>query len=107
MWDRFTYDDLWRANGHFSAGEALQPRETALTLYWKNGKVVTTDGPFAETKEQLGGILVHETLDMNSAIQLMSQHPALKHGSLFEIRPTADLNELISASEQRRKVNAR
>jgi hypothetical protein len=99
----FEYDDHLRANGHFAAGEALQPAETALTLYWKNGKAATTDGPYAETKEQLGGILVLEARDMNHAIQLMSQHPALKHGSLFEIRPAADLNEIIKQSEQRRR----
>jgi len=104
----FGYDDHLRVNGHFSAGEALQPSETALTLYWKNGKVATTDGPYAETKEQLGGILVLEARDMNHAIQLMSQHPALKYGSLFEIRPAADLNEMMKASEQRRrKLTAR
>jgi hypothetical protein len=71
-------------------------------LYWKNGKVAITDGPYAETKEQLGGILVLEAHDMNHAIQLMSQHPAVKYGSIFEIRPTADMTELIKASEQRR-----
>ena len=47
----FEYDDHLRVNGHFVGGEALQPSETALTLYWKNGKVATTDGPYAETKE--------------------------------------------------------
>ena len=99
----FEYDDHLRANGHFSGGEALQPAETALTLYSKNGKVVTTDGPYAETKEQIGGILVLEARDMNHAIQLISQHPALKYGSIFEIRPAADLNEMIKASEQRRR----
>jgi hypothetical protein len=104
----FEYDDHLRANGHFAAGEALQPRETALTLYWKNDKVATTDGPYAETKEQLGGILVLEARDMNHAIQLMSQHPAVKYGSIFEIRPTGDLSEMMKASEQRRsKLTAR
>jgi hypothetical protein len=103
----FEYDDHLRANGHFSAGEALQPPETALTLYWKNGKVATTDGPYAETKEQLGGLFVLEARDMNHAIQLMSQHPALKYGSLFEIRPVADLNEMIKESEQRRRESAK
>lgn len=99
----FGYDGHLRANGHFATGEALQPPETALTLYWKNGKVASTDGPYTETKEQLGGILVVEARDMNHAIQLMSQHPALKYGSLFEIRPAADLNEMMKASEQRRR----
>ena len=89
------YDDHLRANGHWAGGEALQPAETALTVYWKNGKVATTDGPYAETKEQLGGILVLEARDMNHAIQLMAQHPALKYRSIFEIRPTADLNEIM------------
>ena len=102
----FEYDDHLRANGHFGAGEALQPPETALTLYWKNGKVATTDGPYAETKEQLGGIFVLEARDMNHALQLMAQHPALKYGSIFELRPVADLNELISASKQRRRQRA-
>jgi hypothetical protein len=76
-----------------------------LTLYWRNGKVATTDGPYAETKEQLGGILVLEARDMNHAVQLISQHPALKYGSIFEIRPTGDMSEIINASEQRRRQN--
>ena len=104
----FEYDDHLRANGHFVGGEALQPSETALTLYWKNGKVATTDGPYAETKEQLGGILVLEARDMNHAIQLMSRHPSVKYGSIFEIRPTFDMSGMMKASEQRRrKLTAR
>jgi len=99
----FEYDDHLRANGHWVGGEALQPAETTLTLYLKNGKVATTDGPYTETKEQLGGILVLEASDMNHAIQLMAQHPALKYGNTFEIRPAADMNELMKASEQRRR----
>jgi hypothetical protein len=73
----------------------VQPAETALTLYWKNGKLATTDGPYAETKEQLGGIRVLEARDMNHAVQLMAQHPALTYGNIFEIRPAADLDELM------------
>src|SRR5579862_9902852 len=99
----FEYDDYLRANGHFTGGEALQGPETALTVYWKNGKVATTDGPFAETKEQIGGILVLEARDMNHAQQLMAQHPALKFGSIFEIRPVGDMSEIKTASEQRRR----
>ena len=102
----FEYDDYLRANGHFGAGEALLPPESALTVYWKNGNVATTDGPYAETKEQLGGILVLEARDMNHAIQLMSQHPAVKYGSIFEIRPTFDMREMIQQSEQRRRKAA-
>jgi len=99
----FAYDDRLRADGHWDGGEALQPAETAVTLRWKNGKVATTDGPYAETKEQLGGILVLEARDMSHAVQLMAQHPALTYGNIFEIRPAADLNELMKASEQRRR----
>ena len=101
----FEYDDHLRANGHSAGGEALQPPEAALTLYWKNGKVATTDGPYAETKEQLGGIGVLEARDLNHAIQLLSQHPVLKYGALWEIRPAADMSEIIKASEQRRRKN--
>lgn len=100
----FDYDDELRANGHFAGGEALQPAETARTVYSKNGKVATTDGPFAETKEQLGGILVLEARDMNHAVQLIGQHPALTYGNIFEIRPAGDMNEIIKASEQRRRM---
>ena len=101
----FDYDDHLRANGHWAGGEALQPAETALTVSWKNGKVATTDGPYAETKEQLGGILVLEARDMNHAVQLMTQHPALRFGSIFEIRPAGDMSEIAKASEQRRRQN--
>jgi hypothetical protein len=101
----FEYDDHLRTNGNWAGGEALQSEDTALTLYWKNGKVATTDGPYAETKEQLGGILVLEARDMNHAVQLMAQHPALTYGNIFEIRPAGDMNEIIKASEQRRRQN--
>jgi hypothetical protein len=102
----FEYDDHLRANGHWAGGEALQSPETALTLQWKNGKVATTDGPFTETKEQLGGILVLEARDMNHAVQLITQHPALRYGSIFDIRPAFDMSDLIKASEQRRRQSA-
>jgi hypothetical protein len=102
----FDYDDHLRASGNWAGGEALEGAETALTLYWKNGKVATTDGPYTETKEQLGGILILEARDMNHAVQLMTQHPSLKYGSIFEIRPAADMNELIKASERRRRKGA-
>jgi hypothetical protein len=78
-----------------------------LNLHWKNGKVATTDGPYVETKEQLGGILILEARDMNHAHQLISQHPSLKYGAIFEIRPAGDFNEILKASEQRRQKAAR
>jgi hypothetical protein len=101
----FEYDDHLRANGHWGGGEALQGPETALTLSGKNGKVVTTDGPYAETKEQLGGILVLEARDMNHAVQLIGQHPALTFGTIWEIRPVGDMSEIMKASERRRSQN--
>ena len=100
----FEYNDHLRANGHLVAEVPLQPPETALTLYWKNGKVATTDGPYSETKEHLGGLHILEARDLNHAIQLMSQHPDMKCGTM-EIRPVADLSEMIKESEQRRRKN--
>lgn len=97
----FTYDDALRKNGHFAGGEALQGPQNAVALRWKDGKAAITDGPYAETKEQLGGILVLEARDLNHAIQLMSKHPGVKAGP-FEIRPAADLSAMVSQSEQRR-----
>ena len=97
----FAYDDVLRKKGHFVGGEALQSARNATTLRWKNGKVSITDGPYAETKEQLGGILVLEAKDLNHAIQLMSQHPGVKAGP-FEIRQVEDLSEMIRESERRR-----
>jgi hypothetical protein len=103
----FAYDDQLRANGHWAGGDALQPAENARTLRAKKGKAVITDGPYAETKEQIGGVLILEARDMEQAVQLMQQHPALHFGSIFEIRPTADLSEMMQASEQRRQKVAR
>ena len=83
----FAYDDVLKKNGHFVRGEALQNARTAVTLRWRNGKVSVTDGPYAETKEVLGGILVLEARDLKHAIQLISEHPGVRLGGPFEIRP--------------------
>ena len=98
----FAYDDVLRKNGHFAGGEALQESRNAATLRWQNNRVFITDGPYAETKEQLGGILVLEATDLNHAIQLMSRHPGVRAGTAFEIRPVADLTDMIRESERRR-----
>jgi hypothetical protein len=96
----FEYNDHLRASGHLVAEVALQPP----TLYWKNGKVTTTDGPYTETKEQLGGIQILEARDLNHAVQLVSQQPGFKYGlGPIEIRPVMDLSEIIKESEQRRR----
>ena len=103
----FDFDDHMRVNGHWGSGEALQGPETALTLSWKNGKVATTDGPYVETKEQIGGIGILEARDMNHAVQLIAQHPSLKYGSIWEIRPAGDMSEIMNASQQRRRKASR
>lgn len=87
MQECLAYDDVLKKNGHFVRGEALQSARNATTLRWSDGKVAVTDGPFAETKEQLGGILVLEATDLNHAIQLMSKHPGVRLGGCFEVRP--------------------
>lgn len=97
----FAYDDILREGGHFAGGEALQSARKAVTLRWRNGQATPTDGPYAETKEQLGGILILEARDLNHAIQLMSRHPGVKVGP-FEIRPADDLSAMVTASAQRR-----
>jgi len=97
----FSYDDVLRKNGHFAGGEALESAQNAKTLRWEKGKVSIMDGPYAETKEQLGGILMLEARDLNHAIELMSKHPGVKAGP-FEIRPAADLSEMVRESEGRR-----
>jgi hypothetical protein len=98
----FSYNDELRKNGNLVADEPLQPADTAVTVHWKNGIVAVTDGPYAETKEQLGGIQVLEARDLNHAIQLISQCPGvkLKCGTI-EIRPAADIKEMILESERR------
>jgi hypothetical protein len=100
----FSYNDELRKNGHLVAEESLQPANTAVTVGWKDGKVAVTDGPYAETKEQLGGIQVLEARDLNHAIQLISQSPGvnLKCGTI-EIRPAADIIEMMRESERRRR----
>lgn len=93
----FAYDDELRRNGHFIGGEALQLPERAATVRLREGKVIVTDGPYAEMKEQLGGILLLDARDLTLAIKLMSKHPGVTFGP-FEIRPADDtINELYLA----------
>ena len=94
MQECFAYDDVLRQNGYFAGGEALQSVRTAKTLRWQGGKVLVTDGPFAETKEQLGGLLLLEARDMDHAVALMSKHPGVRLGGPFEIRPVEIIPEI-------------
>lgn len=91
----FRYDRELKRSGHFAGGEALQESRTATTIRYKGGRPVITDGPFAETKEQLGGIMILEAGDLNQAIRLMSNHPSTRMGGTWEIRPANEqINEL-------------
>ena len=80
----------FRGRGVLVAAEALQPVETATTVRVRNGKTAVTDGPFAETKEQLAGFYLIEARDLNEAIQLASKIPPAREGSI-EVRPVREL----------------
>ncbi len=80
----FTQDII--KSGNFRAGDALQPTSTATTVRVRDGKTLTTDGPFAETKEQLGGYYIVEAKDLNEASALAARIPGAKSGSI-EVRP--------------------
>ena len=83
---RYADDIELRKGGHFAGGQALQGAETATSVRWKSGKPSVSDGPFAGTKEMLGGILILEAASKEEASRLMTRHPGIKTGC-FEIRP--------------------
>ena len=86
-YERFT--EWVKANGHFIGANRLTPAATATTVRVRNGKVMTTDGPFAETKEQVGGYYLIEARDLNEAIQIAAKIPGAQRGCV-EVRPIAD-----------------
>jgi len=88
--ESLAYDDALRRSGHFVAAHALQPVEAATTIRVRNGKLFTTDGPFAETKEQLGGFILIEARDLNEAMQVAAKIPMARRGSI-EVRPIREL----------------
>ena len=88
----FQFTEDIKKSGHYIGGEALQPVQTATTVRVRNGKVSTTDGPFAETKEQLGGFYFIEARDLNDAIQVASRIPSARLGSV-EVRPVVDFSK--------------
>lgn len=93
MGEYFAFTDGIKQSGHHVASEALQPISTATTIRMRNGKLSTTDGPFAETKEQLGGFYLVEAKDLNEAIQVAAKIPSVKTGSI-EIRPVVDFSQM-------------
>ena len=88
--EALAYDEELRRGGHFLAANALQPAHTATSLRLRDGKISTTDGPFVETKEQLGGFILIEARDLNEAIQLASKIPPARLGGI-EVRPVKEL----------------
>jgi hypothetical protein len=84
------YNDTLRRSGHYVASNALQPVQTATTIRSRDGRIFTTDGPFAETKEQLGGFLLIDARDLNDAIRVASRIPPGRLGCV-EVRPVLEL----------------
>lgn len=106
MEECLAYDDELRRGGHFLGGEALQSVQAGVTLRWQDGEATVTDGPYAETKEHLGGILLLEARDLNHAIALMSKHPGVRVGP-FEIRPADEqINALVAERDAQFRPNA-
>lgn len=90
--ESLAYDEELRRNGHYIVSNALQAVSTATTVRVRNGKMSTTDGPFAETKEHLGGFILIDAEDLNEAIRIAAGIPLAKLGSI-EVRPIRDLNQ--------------
>jgi hypothetical protein len=78
-----------KSSGHFIGANRLKPTDTAITVRVREGKFATTDGPFAETREQIGGYYIIEAKDLNEAIQVASRIPGARFGCV-EVRPIAD-----------------
>ena len=88
--ESLAYDEALRKRGHFVAAEALESVSAATVVRVRNGKVMVTDGPFAETKEQIGGFILIEAGELDEAIQLASRIPVIRLGGI-EVRPIKDL----------------
>ena len=90
MGEFHAYTEAIKKSGNYVGGNALQPTHTATTVRVRQGKVATTDGPFAETKEQLGGYYLVEARDLNEAIQVASRIPSARLGCI-EVRPIMEI----------------
>lgn len=102
--DCVAYDTAIRASGHCIASEALQPVRTATTVRLRDGRLSVTDGPFAETKEQLTGFYMIEAGDLNEAIRLASGIPPARVGSI-EVRPIRPIRESVAQAQPRKSKN--
>ena len=97
------YDTSIRKSGHCIASEALESVQTATTVRVRNSKVAVTDGPFAETKEQLAGFYMIDAKNLDEAIQLASRIPPARVGSI-EVRPVRPIRETVAATEAQRRA---
>ena len=97
--DCVAYDTAIRGSGHCLASEALESVQTATTVRVRNGKVSVTDGPFAETKEQLAGFYLVEAANLDQAIELAAQIPPARVGSI-EVRPIRPIRETVGQARQ-------
>jgi hypothetical protein len=88
--DYMTFTEDIRKSGHYVGGNPLQPTSTATTVRVRDGKSVSTDGPFAETREQLGGYYLVEARDLDEATALAARIPGARMGSI-EVRPIMDM----------------
>lgn len=88
--ESLAYDETLRKRGHLIAAQALESVQAATTVRLRNGKVSVTDGPFAETNEQIGGFILIEAQDLNEAIQLAAKMPPIRLGGV-EVRPIKTL----------------
>lgn len=102
--DCVAYDKAIRDSGHCIASEALQSVQTATTVRMRNGRLAVTDGPFAETKEQLAGFYMIEASDLNEAIQIAAKIPPARIGCI-EVRPIRPIRETVAAAEVQRNPN--
>jgi len=89
MEETMAYCEALKKSGHLIAVEQLEPVQTAMTVRVRNGKLSPTDGPFAETKEQIGGFFLINARDLNEAIQVASKFPVVRFGSM-EVRPVRE-----------------
>jgi hypothetical protein len=86
------YEEELRRSGHFVVAQTLEPVQTATTVRIRNGRVSTTDGPFAETREQVGGFFLVDAKDLNEAIRVASKIPSARLGCV-EVRPVRELGQ--------------
>jgi len=92
MGEYFSFTEGIRKSGNYIGGEALQPVQTATTVRVRNGSVSTTDGPFAETKEQLGGYYLINAKDLDEAVKVASRIPSARNGTI-EVRPIQEFSQ--------------